>query len=977
MSDLAIRPQELGIGRLFEIVRDALVVANAQTGRIVLWNPSATEVFGYSLLEALGMNVEDLVPEPFKAQHRAGMARYRDTGHGPYIDSRSALELPAVRKGGEEIYIELSLSPIEPVHDSEAEGRFVLAIVRDVTERKRAEEALRASEAELRSLFAAMTDVILVLDREGRYVEIAPTSPSLLHRPPAELMGRTLHEVLPPAQADSFLGSIRQALETRQTVEIEYTLEIRGREVWFAGSISPMSRDRVIWVARDITSRRRAEEALRESEERYRLVARATNEAIWDSDVLADEQIWNGAIETMFGYPAGLQTNAAWWEEHIRPGDRQRVLAGIEDVLQSGGEMWSEEYRFQRADGEYSIVIDRAYVVRNEQGEPVRVIGSMMDVTERREAEEEIRRLNQSLERRVEERTAELEAAVADLRENEQRLRESEERYRLVVEGSNDGIFDWDIRTGDVFWNERLYKMLGLSRSDATPSFELFAELLHPEDRQRVMDAVTAHLERDEEYNVEFRMRRSSGEYLTCVSRGKALRDEDGSPFRMAGAVGDITERKQREDALRFFAEANAALSSSLDYRTTLTSVARLAVPYLADWCAVDVLEEDGSLERLAVTHQDPRKVALAYELQRRYPADPEARYGVSQVLRTGESQLMPEITEALLDEAAKDAEHREMLRALGLKSYIAVPMIARGRTIGVITLVSAESGRRYGSADLELAEDLGRRAALAVDNARLYSEARKEIAERKRYEEALRDRAEELTRSNAELEQFAYVASHDLQEPLRMVASYTQLLGRRYEGRLDNDADEFIGYAVEGANRMQTLINDLLAYSRVGTRGRELVPTGTRQAFEAARANLRAAIEEAGAEVPCSEELPTVMGDHTQLVQLFQNLISNALKFGREGVSPRVEVGAERRSEEEWLFSVADNGIGMESQYAERIFRIFQRLHGKEEYGGTGIGLAICKKIVERHGGRIWVDSEVGEGSTFYFTLRPWKTGD
>jgi light-regulated signal transduction histidine kinase (bacteriophytochrome) len=254
------------------------------------------------------------------------------------------------------------------------------------------------------------------------------------------------------------------------------------------------------------------------------------------------------------------------------------------------------------------------------------------------------------------------------------------------------------------------------------------------------------------------------------------------------------------------------------------------------------------------------------------------------------------------------------------------------------------------------------------------------DITEHKHYEEKLAALVEELRRSNIELEQFAYVASHDLQEPLRMVASYTQLLAKRYEGRLDAEADEFIAYAVDGANRMQKLINDLLTYSRVGTRGRQLKPTDSQAAFEAARANLRRAIEEAGAEVVCLGELPTVVGDHTQLVQLFQNLISNAIKFSREEQEPRVEVGAKRLlagQEEEWLFWVRDNGIGIEERYKERIFRIFQRLHGKEEYGGTGIGLAVCKKIVERHGGRIWVDSEVGEGSTFYFTLRPWKRGD
>jgi light-regulated signal transduction histidine kinase (bacteriophytochrome) len=201
------------------------------------------------------------------------------------------------------------------------------------------------------------------------------------------------------------------------------------------------------------------------------------------------------------------------------------------------------------------------------------------------------------------------------------------------------------------------------------------------------------------------------------------------------------------------------------------------------------------------------------------------------------------------------------------------------------------------------------------------------------------------------------------------MVSSYTQLLARRYEGKLDDDADEFINYAVDGANRMQKLINDLLTYSRVGTRGKKFVPTDTGVVFDAACANLRRAIEESGAQIT-SETLPTVAGDETQLVQLFQNLIGNAIKFRDEKKTPEVRVGAERRGGE-WLFSVRDNGIGIEAHYQERIFVIFQRLHAKAEYPGTGIGLAICKKIVERHGGTIWVQSEPGQGSTFYFTLR------
>jgi PAS domain S-box-containing protein len=271
MRDLAFRPQDLGIGHLFERVRDAVIVADAQTGRIALWNPAAERIFGYSRAEALGMSVERLVPGYLKARHRAGMAGYRDTGHGRYIDSNKVLDLPAVRKTGEEIRVELTLSPIEPVDGAAVEGRFVLAIVRNTTERKQAEEKLR------------------------------------------------------------------------------------------------------------------------ESEEHYRLVARATNEAIWDSDLLADKQTWDGAFETMFGYPLREETNDAWWEERIHPEDRERVLSGIDDVLQGMGETWSDEYRFRRADGTYATVVDRGYVVRDAEGEPVRVIGSMMDVTERRRAEEALR----------------------------------------------------------------------------------------------------------------------------------------------------------------------------------------------------------------------------------------------------------------------------------------------------------------------------------------------------------------------------------------------------------------------------------------------------------------------------------------------------------------------------------------------------------------------------------------------------------
>ncbi len=242
-----------------------------------------------------------------------------------------------------------------------------------------------------------------------------------------------------------------------------------------------------------------------------------------------------------------------------------------------------------------------------------------------------------------------------------------------------------------------------------------------------------------------------------------------------------------------------------------------------------------------------------------------------------------------------------------------------------------------------------------------------RDVTDRRRAEEDLANRAQELARSNAELEQFAYVASHDLQEPLRMVSSYTQLLARRYKGSLDKDADEFISYAVEGAQRMQALIQDLLTFSRVGTKGEPFEEFGATQAVEAALSNLHVAVKESQANVVVGD-LPAVKADRGQFVQLFQNLIGNAIKFKGEG-PPEVRVAAERRGHE-WVFSVQDNGIGIDPAYLDRIFIVFQRLHTRKEYPGTGIGLAISKKIVARHGGRIWVESEEGKGSTFFFSL-------
>jgi PAS domain S-box-containing protein len=641
----------------------------------------------------------------------------------------------------------------------------------------------------------------------------------------------------------------------------------------------------------------------------------------------------------------------------------------------------------------------------------------------------------QELEKRVEQRTAELGETNAKLQQEvgersriEAELRLTNERLDLAQRGTMDGIWDWDLVTGQMYFSPRWKEMLGYRDDEIGDRFKEWETRLHPEDRDRALEAIRDYFGgKRATFELEHRLRHKDGSYRWILSRGVAVWDENGKPKRMAGSHQDLTERRRAEQALR---ESESKLRAFItNVPAILFSIDRSGVITMAEGLGMDVLKfVEGGIVGHSVAElygdmpgvMDSVKRALGGEslvttmqLQQLFfevayspihapdgtvtgvigvAHDITVRHKAEQALEISERRVRLIIENAYDAYVAMDREgmivdwNPQAERVFGwsreeamgrLLSETIIPQRMRAQHMqGLVHYLHTGEGpvlnrriemqalRRDGQ---EFPVEMTISTMRIEDNV-IFSAFIHDISDRIRAKEELERTAAELRRSNEELEQFAYIASHDLQEPLRMVASYTQLLERRYAAQLDDAAREFIGYAVDGARRMQGFITGLLRYSRVGTERQVMQRVDLGEVFEAAIANLRIAIEESVAKVE-ARDLPVVQGDTRMLTQLLQNLIGNALKFRKAGTPPLVEVWGEREGDF-WRISVRDNGIGLDPQFSERVFTIFQRLHTRDEYEGTGLGLAICKKIVERHGGRIWVESKEGEGATFSFTL-------
>lgn len=531
------------------------------------------------------------------------------------------------------------------------------------------------------------------------------------------------------------------------------------------------------------------------------------------------------------------------------------------------------------------------------------------------------------------------------------RVEQTAQQQAQLLGLAHDAIIVCDMDNRITFWNRGAEELYGWSEAEAVG--QVSWELLHTRFPTSLHD-VMATIETTGSWDGELVHVCADGREIVVASRWALQRSETGEPLAILEINRDVTERRRDEMRLRFLADVGEILTTSLEYHATLQTVARLAVPILADWCAIDMVQADGSIQRVAVAHPDPSKVELAHELQRRYPDPPDAPAGVPKVIRTGEPELYPEIPDEMLAAVTQDAEHLRIARALGLKSGMAVPLMARGRILGAITFVAAESGRRYDESDLVFAQDLARRAGLAVDNARLHQAT----------QAAIRDRDDVLT-----------TVSHDLKTPLSAIFGMAQLLARRARS-------EQLGWVVDGlgrieatTRRMADLIDELVDAARLRVGGEiklrrealDLVGLATRAVDE-----LQRVIDERHQLVLRSPpDSISGLWDGPRLRRVLDNLLDNAVKYSPDGGVIEVEVGREDTAAgPRALLRVRDCGVGIPAEDQPHIFEPGHRAANVAEIGGTGIGLAGACQIVRQHGGSIEVESVLDQGSTFTIAL-------
>ncbi len=850
-------------------------------------------------------------------------------------------------------------------------------------------------------ILESITDAFVAVDRDFRYIWVNREAERFTGMSRDQLLGRSIWELFPEVVGSTFEEKCRYALA--EHVQVKFENFHAGWNRWFYNRAFPTREGGLAIYWREITEQKRAEANLR----RQTLVLDQVHDSIISTDLQGNITRWNRGAEKMFGYKAeevlGRSVRLLYFEE-----DRAQVGARVLEPLFKDGQS-EVELRNQRISGEECYIRLSLSLLQDEAGQPYGMLGVATDITAQRQAELALRESEdryrclanampqvayitgpdgktQMVNRHWEEysgiaseqclefdwqawvhpddvapilpqwmecvRTGQLfemeyrlrdrngryrwhlsravpvlgpdrgirqwVGTVTDIHDHkiaEEALQRSEERLRLAFRAVEGMVYDWDPRTGAVHRSENLIEILGVRVDQAAPTEQWWQERVHPEDRARTSFSVLQHLGSDQStFETEYRIRHTGGHWVHACDRGYVVRDERGAAIRVVGSTHDVTERKRLQSELE---ENNRQLRFQANILATTDD-------------AVIALDADNRIKYVN--------------------AGAERLYGIR-----GSDVIGKPLTSAYESSFANPEEEQRARRDVATNGTWKGENIHLRQDGTKITVLS--------TVNLLPAELGGGMVVVIRDN-----------SARKRAELEIQRHAAQLARANEDLLHFAYAVSHDLQTPVRTIGSFSKLLALKYKAAFDAEGAQFLTWVVDASARMSTMIRDLLQFAKVAG---EEVPfrktVGLEEVLTAAVTNLRVRIEEAGAALT-HDPLPSVAGDGGQLEQLFQNLIENSLKYRKPDTLPAIHISAEQR-EGEWVISVRDNGIGFDPQYAERIFGVFQRLQ-EGDVAGTGIGLTICKRIVERHQGRIWAAAEPGQGATFSFSI-PDRAGE
>ena len=996
LAEKALQESERKYRALIDGVKDYAILMLGPLGQIRSWNPGAERMSGCTFEEVDGHNFSRFFPVEDIARGRPQEMLRRAAAGGEYEDQGMLL-----RKDGTRYFARTAYSAS---YDSIGNLRGFSIISRDLTESTE-------SGAKYRGLMEAAPDAMVVVNQAGEIVLLNVQAEKQFGYRRDELLGQKVTNIIPEGFAERLIADDLRSSEDALAQQIGTGIELNalrkdGTEFPIEIMLSPLDSPEgtlVTAAIRDISVRKNAERVLAQMEERYRGLMEAAPDAMVVVNQGGEIVLLNVQAEKQFGYRRD-ELLGQRVTNIIPEGFAERLIA---DDLRSSEDALAQqigtgiELNALRKDGtEFPIEIMLSPL---DSPEGTLVTAAIRDISVRKNAEKVLAQMEGKYRGLME---AAPDAMVVVNQGGEIVLlnvqAEKQFGYRrdeligqkvvnIIPKGFAERLIADDLRSSEDALAQEIGTGIELTGQRKDGSEFPIEIMLSPLESAEGMLVTAAVRDISVRKNAEKVLAQMEGKYrglleaapdaMVVVNQAGEivllnLQAEKQFGYRRDELLGQkVTNIIPEGFAERLVADdlrsSEDALAQEIGTGIELNALRKDGSEFPIELMLSPLDSTEGTLVTAAIRDITLRRNAEKHlaQMEGRYRGLLEAAPDPMVVVNQGGEIVLLNL------QAEKQFGYRRN-ELLGQKVTNIIPEGFAERLIAD-ELRSAEdalaqqigtgielSGRRKDRTEFPIELML---SPLGGAEGVLVTAAIRNISVRKTAEAELLQKVVELNRSNEELGQFAYIASHDLQEPLRMVASYTQLLSRRYKGKLDSDADEFIAFAVDGATRMQRLIQDLLAYSRVGTKGKEMLDTSSETALQTALSNLRGAIEESGALVT-HDPLPNVLADETQLIQLFQNLVGNAIKYQNPGI-PRIHIGATNGGKQ-YRFSVQDNGLGIDPQYFERIFGMFQRLHKREEFAGTGIGLAICKKIVERHGGRISVESQPGMGSTFRFAL-------